>query len=123
MKPAAKLGDHVLATDTHTCGGAPVPVPFAGALCDALSPDVRAEHRPIALQGSVAENSIPHMAPPGPPFDVPPTKRGVVVGASATVFANHRPVARSGDAVRTCNDPVDLPVGRIVAGGMVIVGG
>jgi uncharacterized Zn-binding protein involved in type VI secretion len=48
--------------------------------------------------------------------------RGIVVGGSATVFANHRPLARHGDAVRTCNDPVDVPVGLVVARGTVLAG-
>jgi uncharacterized Zn-binding protein involved in type VI secretion len=34
-----------------------------------------------------------------------------------------KPFARMGDPVMTCNDPVDLPVGKIVAGSLnVFVG-
>ena len=123
MKPVAKQGDRVVATDTHLCHGAPTPLPFDGPLTVELSPDVRAEHRPVAVVGSVAINAKPHVPPPGKSFDVPPANRGVVVGGSATVLANHRPLARNGDAVETCNDPVDAPVGTVVAAGTVRAGG
>lgn len=123
MKAAAKRGDHVVAVDTHLCDGAPTPVPFDGMLDTDLSPNVRAEHRHVALIGSVASNTPAHVAPAGKTFDVPPTNRGVVVAGSGTVFANRRALARNGDAAKTCNDPEDLPVGRIVASGTVVVGG
>ena len=46
----------------------------------------------------------------------------MVVMGSATVFVNGKPVARSGDTALTCNDPVDLPVGTVVAVGTVNAG-
>jgi uncharacterized Zn-binding protein involved in type VI secretion len=41
---------------------------------------------------------------------------------SQTVKINGKAAARSGDSVRTCNDPADLPVGTIVAVGTVMIG-
>jgi uncharacterized Zn-binding protein involved in type VI secretion len=38
------------------------------------------------------------------------------------VFINGRAAARDGDQVTTCNDPVDVPVGRITAAGTVRIG-
>jgi len=72
MRPAAKKGDHIVAVDTHLCQGAPTPVPFDGVLDTELSPDVLAEHRPVAVVGSIASNTPPHVPPPGKTFDVPP---------------------------------------------------
>lgn len=123
MKPVAKRSDHVIALDIHLCQGAPTPVPFDGVLDAGLSPDVLAEHAPVALVGSAATNTPPHVPPAGKTFDVPPTNRGVVVGGSATVFANHRPLARSGDPAATCHDPVDLPAGVVQATSTVLAGG
>ncbi|WP_395475366.1 PAAR domain-containing protein [Saccharopolyspora spinosa] len=42
---------------------------------------------------------------------------------SLTVRINGKPAARAGDPVLTCNDPVDLPVGRVLAVGTVRIGG
>jgi len=35
---------------------------------------------------------------------------------------NGKPAARNGDRAQTCNDPVDLPVGTVVAVGTVLIG-
>ncbi len=122
MEPIAKRDDRVTAVDQHLCQGSLTPAPFGGPLIEDLSPNVLAEHRPIALRDSVALNQPPHVPPAGKSFDVPPLNRGIVVGASSTVLANHRRVARNDDAVATCNDPEDAAVGHIVAGGTVLVG-
>jgi uncharacterized Zn-binding protein involved in type VI secretion len=122
MQPAAKKGDHIVAVDTHLCQGAPTPVPFDGALEADLSPDVLAEHRQVAVIGSVATNAPSRVPPAGKTFDVPPKNRATVVAGSGTVLVNHRPFARNGDAAETCTDPADAPVGAIVAGSTVIVG-
>lgn len=121
MKPAAKEGDHVVATDTHLCSGVPTPVPFDGLLDAELSPDVLAEHKHVAVVGSVATNTPPHVAPTGS-FDIPPHDTATVVVGSGTVFANHKPLARNGDVAKTCNDPVDRDVGKVVAESTVLVG-
>jgi uncharacterized Zn-binding protein involved in type VI secretion len=123
MKPAAKQGDHVVATDTHLCSGAPAPVPFDGVLDEDLSPNVLAEHRYVAVVGSRATNTPPHVPPPGTTFDISPHNTGRVVAGSGTVLVNHKPFARDGDAAETCNDPADAPVGVVVAASTVVVGG
>lgn len=123
MKPAAKEGDHVVAVDIHLCSGAPTPVPFDGLLDAKLSPNVLAQHRHVAVVGSKATNTPPHVPPPGTTFDIPPRNTARVVERKATVFVNHKPLARHDDKADTCNDPADAPVGRIVASGTVLVGG
>jgi uncharacterized Zn-binding protein involved in type VI secretion len=126
-RPVAKRGDRVVGVDTHLvipeAGGppAPVPLPFDGVLGTALSPNVLAEHRHVALVDSVAENTPVHVVAPKT-FAKPPSNRARIVVGSSTVLANHRPVARSGDLAETCNDPVDLPVGKVVATGTVLSG-
>ncbi len=124
-QPAAKQGDQVVAVDVHVVViglvPTPVPHPFAGVLTGSLSPDVRVTGRAAATLGSTADNTPPHV-PLGGPFVKPPTNRGVVVAGSATVRVNGRPLARSGDTALTCNDPVDLPVGSVVAAGTVLAG-
>jgi uncharacterized Zn-binding protein involved in type VI secretion len=115
----------VTATDTHLVvppSGTPVPtpLPFSGGLDGGLSSDVRITGRPAATVGSTATNSPPHVAPQ--PFAKPPANRGTVLAGSPTVRINGRPAARDGDPVLTCNDPVDLPVGRITATAAVRIG-
>ncbi|MBP2328878.1 putative Zn-binding protein involved in type VI secretion [Kibdelosporangium banguiense] len=127
-KPAAKLGDRVTAMDTHlvqppgTAPPAPVPLPFNGTLVGQVSRDVRIEGRPAATVGSTATNLPPHI-PPGGTFVKPPTNQGRVVLGSLTVRINGKSAARAGDPVLTCNDPVDLPVGRVMATSTVQFGG
>jgi len=129
--PAAKQGDSVVAVDTHIVlvpsGPAtvptPLPHPFSGKLNGSLSPDVKIEGKPAAVQGSTADNSPAHIpTAPGTSFTRPPTNRGTVILGSATVTINGKPAARAGDKVMTCNDPADMPVGSIVAAGTVVIG-
>lgn len=127
MKPVAKSHDHIVAVDTHLVipeGGGkpePVPLPFDGLLVEELSPDVLAEHRAVATVGSVARQAPGHIVSPKS-FVNPPSNEGRVVVGSATVLANNMPLARAGDTATTCNDPMDLPVGTIVASGTVLSG-
>jgi uncharacterized Zn-binding protein involved in type VI secretion len=127
-KPAAKLGDRVTAMDTHliqppgTTPPTPVPMPFSGTLIGQLSQNVRIEGRPAAVVGSTAMNVPPHL-PTGGTFVKPPTNQGRVFLGSMTVRINRKPAARTGDPVMTCNDPVDIPVGRVVAMSTVRIGG
>ena len=125
MQPVAKRGDHVIAIDTHVIvangAAAPVPHPFDGSLDTELSPDVLAEHLPVAVVGSRATNEPAHV-PIGGSFQRPPHGKGKVVVGSPTVLVNDKPIARHGDAVETCNDPSDLPVGSVVAVGTVLSG-
>ncbi|MCP2257175.1 PAAR motif-containing protein [Streptoalloteichus tenebrarius] len=127
-KPAAKLGDRVTALDTHliqppgTTPPVPVPHPFNGMLLGQLSRNVRIERRPAAILGSTATNIPPHI-PQGGTFVKPPTNQGRVILGSLTVRINGKPAVRAGDLVMTCNDPVDLPVGRVIAVSTVRIGG
>ncbi len=125
--PAAKLGDQVLAVDVHvivppSLPPVPVPHPFAGTVDGGTSGDVLIEGQPAATVGSTATNSPPHV-PQGGSFQTPPSNTGSILAGSATVLINGSPAARMGDAATTCNDPADLPVGQVVAGGTVLIGG
>ena len=115
----------MLATDTHIVAvpsvtgtvPTPLPHPFSGTLQTDVSSDVLINNLGAATVGSVAVNQPPHLpTPPGTSFIRPPSNRGTVQTGSATVLINGRAAARMGDPVRTCNDPVDLPVGSITAG-------
>lgn len=131
-QPAAKQGDRIVATDIHivlvpsVSGAVPTPLPhaFSGALNGGLSSDVNIEGRPAATVGSTADNAPPHIpTPPGTAFQKPPANRGTIQMGSMTVKINGKPAARNGDTAITCNDPLDLPVGTVVAAGTVGIGG
>ena len=127
-QPAAKQGDQVVAMDTHLIqppgptSPVPVPHPFSGIIDGALSRDVKIEGRFAATMNSTATNTPPHI-PIGGSFVIPPRNRATIIKGSTTVFINKKAVARSGDTAMTCNDPVDLPVGTVVAAGTVTIGG
>jgi uncharacterized Zn-binding protein involved in type VI secretion len=128
--PAAKEGDQVMATDTHivmisTPGGpvpTPLPHPFSGKLDGNLSSDVKIEGKAAAVVGSTATNSPAHV-PQGGTFQKTPADKGTVKVGSGTVKINGKAAARNGDMVETCNDPADMPVGKIIASGTVKIGG
>ncbi len=128
-QPAAKQGDRVMATDTDIIlvpspGGSvptPLPHPFNGILSQNLSTNVYIGGRPAATVGSIAMNTPPHI-PQGGPFQRPPSNQGRVQMGSPTVFINGKAAARNGDTAMTCNDPSDLPNGRVVALGTVSFG-
>ncbi|MEU4237143.1 PAAR domain-containing protein [Actinoplanes sp. NPDC026619] len=121
-QPAARQNDPVTGTDIHILlvpspGGpvpTPSPLPFAGQLMTGLSTDVLINGLPAATLGSVAQNMPPHIPPS--PFSKPPTNQGRVLIGSPTVLVNGKPLARMGDQVATCNDPVDAPTSVISAG-------
>ena len=131
--PAAKQGDQVTAVDTHIVmvpapPGSPVPTPlphpFSGILDGGLSSDVIITSLPAATVDSTATNTPPHPpTPPGTTFQAPPANRARITMGSTTVFINGKGAARSGDTAMTCNDPVDQPVGTVVAAGTVFIGG
>jgi uncharacterized Zn-binding protein involved in type VI secretion len=123
-QPAANSAATVTAVDTHlvmvpTPGG-PVPTPlphvFNGMFTGGLVANVLIAGQPAVVVGSVASNQPPHLpAPPGASFQVPPKNSGTVQTGSTGVLIGGQAAARHGDPVRTCNDPVDAPVGQIVS--------
>jgi uncharacterized Zn-binding protein involved in type VI secretion len=129
-QPAAKQGDKIMATDIHilmipAAAGAPVPtptpMPFNGMLTTGLSTDVFIEGKPAATVDSGAVNQPIHI-PAGGPFQKPPSNQGKILVGSTGVFINGKPAARQGDMCMTCNDPVDMPIGQVVAVGTVLIG-
>ncbi len=129
--PAAKLGDKVVGVDTHivmvpTAGGpvpTPLPHPFNGTIDSGLCQNVMIEGKPAATIGSRASNLPPHFpTPPGTSFSKPPSNMATITMGSATVLLGGKGAARMGDTTSTCNDPVDLPVGTVVAAGTVLIG-
>lgn len=127
--PAAKQGDQITAVDIHiimipTPGGpvpTPLPHPFMGIIDNNLSPDVKIIGMPAATVDSIASNLPPHI-PQGGPFQKPPTNKATIKLGSVTVKINGKMAARNGDMAMTCNDPVDLPVGTVIAVGTVFIG-
>ena len=127
-QPAAKQGDQVLATDIHLIqppgpsSPVPVPHPFTGIINGSLSSDVNIQNMPAATLSSTATNTPPHV-PIGGTFVKPPSNQATIIKGSGTVLINNKPAARSGDTALTCNDPVDAPVGTVVAVSTVMIGG
>ena len=125
--PAAKKGDTITAADVHFIqppGTAPpttIQHPFKGTIKGNLSANVNIMGKPAATLKSTATNTPAHQ-PIGGTFVKPPANRGSIIAGSRTVFINGRPAARSGDTAITCNDPVDLPAGKVVAKGTVFIG-
>ncbi len=131
-QPAAKEGDRVTASDIHivmvpsVSGQIPTPLihPFAGIIRGSLSNDVNVMGKSAAVVGSTGDNTPKHIpTPPGVSFQKPPSDRATILTGSATVMINGKPAARNGDTALTCNDPVDLPSGTVVAVGTVMIGG
>jgi uncharacterized Zn-binding protein involved in type VI secretion len=127
-QPAAKQGDQITAVDMHIIlvpavvpVPTPIPHPFMGIIGGNLSSNVRVMGMPAATVGSTADNMPPHI-PIGGPFAKPPTNKGTIISGSARVMINGKPAARAGDTALTCNDPVDMPVGTVVAVGTVLMG-
>ena len=131
-QPAAKQGDRITGTDFHVVmvpatppapAPAPLPHPFAGVIDGGLSSDVNIMGKPAAVVGSTASNTPAHMPmAPGTAFQKAPANKATVQFGSATVKINGKPAARAGDIALTCNDPADLPVGKVVATGTVMIG-
>ncbi|HEX3047501.1 MAG TPA: PAAR domain-containing protein [Bacillota bacterium] len=130
-QPAAKQGDKIIATDTHIVmipapPGPPTPTalphPFMGIISGGLSPDVKIMGMAAATVDSTANNIPPHI-PQGGPFQKAPSNQGTIKLGSTTVKINGKMAARNGDTALTCNDPKDLPAGKVVAVGTVMIGG
>lgn len=130
-QPAAKQGDRVLAMDTHIVmvpspGGpvpTPLPHPFSGMISGGLSTDVKIMGKPAAVVGSTADNTPAHVPmAPGTSFQKPPSNKATIKMGSITVKINRKAAARNGDMAMTCNDPADLPIGKVIAVGTVMIG-
>ena len=130
--PLAKQNDQVVATDTHIVlvpyGPAlvptPLPHPFTGIVDGGLAPTVKVSGQAAAVVGTTAANRPPHIpTPPGTSFQKPPANQGTIQVGSASVHITGKSAARNGDVVMTCNDPADMPVGKVVAVGTVTAGG
>jgi uncharacterized Zn-binding protein involved in type VI secretion len=128
-QPAAKQGDQIFAIDTHIVitgpppAQTPLPHPFSGVINGNLSPDVNIMGKPAATVDSTATNSPAHIpTTPGTAFQKPPTNKATIKIGSPTVKINGKMAARSGDIAETCNDPVDLPIGQVIAAGTVLIG-
>ena len=130
-QPAAKQGDQIVATDTHIVmvpaapnpAPSPLPHPFVGIISGGLSSDVKIMGLPAATVGSTADNTPPHIPmPPGTAFQKPASNKATIQMGSPTVKINGKMAARNGDTAMTCNDPADLPAGKIIAIGTVLIG-
>jgi uncharacterized Zn-binding protein involved in type VI secretion len=125
--PAAKKGDQVVAKDMHliqppsTAPPVLTPHPFTGIIDGGLSSNVNIMGMPAATLNSTATNTPTHV-PIGGTFVKPPNNKGIIQTGSGTVFINSKPAARNGDIAITCNDPADLPAGKVVASGTVMIG-
>ncbi len=131
-QPAAKQNDQVMATDTHIVmvpspsGPTPTPMPhpFVGMIDGELSADVNIMGKPAATVDSTASNTPSHVPlPPGTSFQKSPSNTGTITMGSQTVNINGKAAARNGDMAETCNDPSDMPVGKVIAVGTVFIGG
>ena len=127
-QPAATEGDRIVGIDLHLIqppgpvSPVTVPHPFSGLIDTGVSTNVLINGRGAALQDSGATNTPPHV-PIGGSFVSPPSNRASILMGSSTVLINGKQAARAGDPANTCNDPVDQPLGRVVAGRQVLIGG
>lgn len=126
---AAKLGDRIIATDTHIVvlpspnPPAALPHPFTGIINGELSRNVNIMGMPAAMVDSTAVNTPSHIpTSPGISFQTPPANQGTIKMGSETVNINGKKAARNGDIAETCNDPSDLPGGQVIAEGTVFIG-
>lgn len=130
-KPAAKEGDTVVSpADLHLVQipspvgpvTVPLPHPFSAKLSKDLSEDVNIMGKPAATKGSGGKNDPQHVAM-GIKFVTEPSNECSIFLGSLTVKINGKSAARAGDPALTCNDPSDVPVGKVIAQGSVMIGG
>ncbi len=122
-QPAARQGDRIVAIDMHLIQPpgptSPVPVPHPVQRHHRRRREHRREHRRRGggdggqhrHQHAAAHSDRRHVREPA---DQP---RDHHRPAARRCTINGKPAARAGDTARTCNDPVDLPVGTVVAVG------
>ncbi|GAB4430299.1 MAG: PAAR domain-containing protein [Anaerolineae bacterium] len=131
-QPAAKKGDQITGSCTHTVmvpspPGPPTPTPtpghvFAGIIDNGLSSNVKIMGQPAATVDSTATNTPSHIPmAPGTAFQTPPQNKATIKKGSGTVKINGKAAARAGDTAETC-DEMKTP-GAVVAVGTVSIGG
>lgn len=128
-RATAKEGDTVVGIDIHIvdipspAGPVPTPLPhpFQGKLDRELATSVKVEDKPAAVVGSLATNDPKHIGQGGE-FKKKPTDEAKVKTGAATVLIEDKAAARAGDSCWTCNDPMDLPTGVVIASSSVVVG-
>lgn len=119
--PAAKQDDLIVSTDIHFVPD-PLPHPFIGKINGNLSSNVKIRGMPAATVGSAAINTPVHFpTPPGIEFSKPPSNLGTIEFGSFSVKINGKMAARMNDMALTCNDPVDLPIGHVIATGLSVL--
>jgi len=125
-RPIAREQDMIVGVDTHVIlipspGGpvpTPIPNPFTGPISEDVSTTAFIDNRAVALIGSAANNTPPHL-PMGGPFQKPPANKGKVSEGSTSVFVDGKGVARAGDPASCCNDPADQDTGVVIAASTV----
>ncbi|MGH9196082.1 MAG: PAAR domain-containing protein [Acidimicrobiia bacterium] len=81
------------------------PLPFAAPLTQGLAESVTIGGKPAAVVGSFGYNSSPHVGIVDGPFASPQAQIGRVVGASATVYFEGKPAAKSTPPPTMCVIP------------------
>jgi uncharacterized Zn-binding protein involved in type VI secretion len=126
--PAAKRGDRIQARDKHLAkasNGALIVSEhaFDGRLSDGLSANVNINGQPAAMVGSGARNDDQHQPVTATTFVRTPSELATISELNQRkVRINRKVAACDGDIAETCNDPVDLPIGKVVASGNVRIG-
>ena len=127
--PAAKKGDRIQGRDKHlavvTSTGAMLmgEHPFDGGIDGNLSGNVNINGQPAATVGSTARNQQRHLPLASTAFVRQPRDLGTISALNRRkVRINGKVAARDGDVAETCNDPVDLPIGKVIAHGNVRIG-
>jgi uncharacterized Zn-binding protein involved in type VI secretion len=128
-KPAAKQGDRITASDKHLANVSGTPTikvtahDFDGRLNGNLSHNVNINGMPAALAGSTANNQKRHIPEPATLFVRQPRELATISRIQGrAVRINGRAAACHGDAAETCNDPIDLPSGKVLASANVNIG-
>lgn len=130
MPPVARKDDRIVGMDMHIVmvpapsGQVPTPMPFtfSGTLNGDLASDVKANDLLVAVVGSTADNSPPHI-PAGGTFQQQPKDKATIVDGSGSVFANDKKVARVGDPADSCDDLGGSRNAHVVAGSGNVVAG
>ena len=130
MPPIARKNDSIVGLDTHVVmvpspsGQVPTPMPFnfSGSINGGLATSVKADDLPVAVVGSTADNSPPHI-PTGGSFQKSPKDKATVVDGSGTVFADDKKVARKGDAADSCDDLGASKNAHVTGGSGTVVAG